>query len=137
MSSQIGEAVSFISGAKRSQRMLPFWMIPRDALTEIAKRYQAGQDKGYGPNNWMKALHSTDVEFVRQFADHISTHEANFLLHVGDGSLDADGETPLQNAAAAAWGWIALITYLLRDPSLVAHAFPKESPFDKEGKYKG
>lgn len=126
----------FDSGAKRSSKILPFWLVPwRAIMTAWAIRGRKGAQKYY-IHNWKKAIGSNDVEFVRQFVNHLTEHIADFLNGGNEngphrpgnfnltefGPTDAEYDTQLDALAAVIWNAGSLMYYALRDPGLVSAA---------------
>ena len=120
------DAASFSSGAKRSEKVLPWWMIPWDALEVIVKRFKKGQDKGYGVHNWKRAMGTGDLEFIRQLYDHTQRHLAQFILLAGKWDVDGENEGPLDHLGAAGWGILGLLSYAIHDKDNLMKAFTQE-----------
>lgn len=118
---------TFTSNAMRSEKKLPYWRFPKRAMVEWAKRFKKGEkyDIAKGTtHNWKLAIHSTDVEFVRQFFDHAIEHmfNAKDLAHTGAETPDWEGESMVDHLGAALWNIASLIEYLDKNPELVCKA---------------
>ncbi len=126
-----GIAAVFVSGAVRSEKAELWWMAPKEALKVIIKRFTKGQEKGYGVHNWKRAAHTGDLEFIRQFWNHIEEHQLKFLKQVDGWTTDDEGETPLDHLGAIGWGWVCLIWYAIHDRDSVISAFSQMPEVNK------
>lgn len=122
------DIAKFKSGAVRSEKAPPWFMLPWDALRVILERFNIGAIvKKYGIHNWKKAIGTGDLDFIRQLFDHTVTHMLMFIENVGEWKVDPEGkhadETPMDHLAAMGWGVLALITYTLYDRKNVMKAF--------------
>lgn len=88
---------TFASGAKRSNLVPRYDLIPAEGLRRLAERYTLGAAK-YGEYNWQKGL--LDKEYVDQFKCHLIEH---FYKYITEGCSKDD------NLAAVAWGAFALM----------------------------
>lgn len=88
--------VKFTTGAMRSNdpTVLPYSLIPPEALRRLALRYQIGLTK-YGKNNWQKGIPTDNI------LDHLLTH----LQHWTSGDRSDD------HLAGAMWGIATLMHF--------------------------
>lgn len=111
----------FSSGALRSEKKLPYWMIPSTWTKEIAKRFDIGHEK-YGVGNWKKALQTEDIQFVREFYNHAKEHMDGFLSTLLNGP-NQENEDVIDHLGAVMWNCGCLITYYIVNKQLVKAAF--------------
>lgn len=121
---------TFSSGAVRSEKAPPWFMLPWDALRVVLERFNIGAfKKGYGVHNWKRAIGTGDLDFIRQLFDHTMNHLLLFVINVGTWHVDRDpkspykDETPMDHLGAAGWGILTLISYTLFDRQNVMKAF--------------
>jgi hypothetical protein len=103
--------IEFNSGAKRSERVPAYRLIPPTALKRLAQRYALGAEK-YGESNWLKGIN--DPQFVQQILDHLAEHVANYTV---------DGSDRDDNLAAIMWGCAALMVVEELNPAILDEMF--------------
>lgn len=117
----------FASGAKRSSKVPPLWMMPVTVDLLEAERFAIGSNK-YDIHNWKKCVSSGDVGFVRQFYNHLRVHLGRIPMGGEDRQYNirehkTDPDSMLGDVAGMVWNARGLAYIALEAPELFLKAF--------------